>query len=188
VLASTEEEEVAEEEVDITFLPPKPKEKVKEKRKEKAAMRAAVDAAEKAAEGDSGAAGAAAESGVVRGGNLRDLEVLTIGSDPIVKISKETADKEKAADAAGGTRQCPLVAAMVTAEVAKAAEVKGKEKVAALAAEEAAAAAGRQQQYQRISTKWMLEMRAVQQDRKKTAEKAEDKAERLRKSLVESMW
>ena len=59
---------------------------------------------------------------------------------------------------------------------------------AAAATAEEAAAAGRQQQDQRIRTKGMLEMRAVKQDRKKTAEKAEDKAERLRKSLVESMW
>ena len=37
-------------------------------------------------------------------------------------------------------------------------------------------------------TKTLLEMRAVQQDRKKTTEKAEDRAERLRKSLANSMW
>ena len=60
------------------------------------------------------------------------------------------------------------------------------EEAAAATAEEAVAAAGRQQQ--RIRTKGLLEMRAMQQDRKKTAEKAEDKAERLKKSLVESMW
>ena len=47
-LASTEEE-VVEEEVDITFLLPKPKVKVKkEKKKEKAAVKAAADAAEEA--------------------------------------------------------------------------------------------------------------------------------------------
>jgi hypothetical protein len=80
---------------------------------------------------------------------------------------------------------------MLTAGAAKAAAVKettvAAEKAAATTAEEAAAA-GRQQQDQRIRTKGMLEMRAVKQDRKKTAEKAEDKAERLRKMLVESIW
>ena len=52
-LASTEEE-VVEEEVDITFLPPKPKEKERAKEKEKkAAVKAAADAAEGAADSDS---------------------------------------------------------------------------------------------------------------------------------------
>jgi hypothetical protein len=96
---------VVKEEVDITFLLPKPNEKVKEKRKEKAAVRAAVDAAKKAAEGDSGAAEAAAEAAVVSAENLRAWEAWTIGSDPIVKISEETGDKEKAAEAARGARQ-----------------------------------------------------------------------------------
>ena len=86
-LASTEED-VVEEEVDITFLLPKPKVKVKkEKKKKKTTVKATTDATEEAAEDDSGAAGAAAESVVVRGGKLRDLEVLTIWSNHIDKIS-----------------------------------------------------------------------------------------------------
>jgi hypothetical protein len=189
-LASAEEKEVVEEEVDITFLLPKPKEKVKEQRREKAAVRAAVDAAEKAAEGGSGAAEAAAETAVVRADKLRDLEVLTIGSDPIVKISEETGDKEKAAGAARGARKCSLVAAMVTAGAAKAAAVKetavAAEKAAATSAEKAAATEDRAECQQK--TKTLLEMRAVQQDRKKISEKAEDKVERLRKCLEQSMW
>ena len=189
-LASAEEKEVVEEEVDITFLLPKPKEKVKEKRREKAAVRAAVDAAEKAAEGGSGAAEAAVEAAVVRADKLRDLEVLTIGSDPIVKISEETGDKEKAAGAARGARKCSLVAAMVTAGAAKAAAVKetavAAGKAAATSAEKAAATVDRAECQQK--TKTLLEMRAVQQDRKKISEKAEDKVERLRKCLEQSMW
>ena len=73
------------EEAGITFLLPKPKEKVKEKRKEKASVKAAVAATKKVADGDSGAAEAVAEAAVVRAGKLKDLE--------------ETADKEKAANA-----------------------------------------------------------------------------------------
>ena len=189
-LAPSTEEEVVEEEVDITFLLPKPKVKVKkEKKKEKAAVKvltkAAADAAEEAAEDDSGAAGAAAASVVVRGENLRDLEVLLIGSDHIYKISEETVTEEQTADAAEKV-VCPLVAAMVTSEEKNAKEIAA-EKAAAATTEEAAVA-GRQQQDQRIRTKGMLEMRAVQQDRKETAEKAGDKAERLRKGLVESLW
>ena len=181
---------MTEEEVDITFLPPKPKVKVKkEKKNEKTAVKAAADAAKKTIESDSGAAEAAAEAVVVRGENLRDLEVLMIGSDHIDKTS-EAADKEKAADTAEKV-VCPLVAAMVTAGEKNVKEIAAvtmvaAEKAAAATAEEAAAAAGRQQQ--RVRTTGMLEMRAMQQDRKKTAEKAEDKAERLRKSLVESLW
>ena len=38
---------------------------------------------------------------------MRDLEVLTIGSDPIDKTS-EAADKEKAADTAAELSVCPL--------------------------------------------------------------------------------
>ena len=87
--------------MDITFLLPKPKEKVKEKGKEKAAVKAVADAANETAEDDSGAAGAAAESVVVRDGKLRDLEVLSIWSNHIDKISEETTDKEQTADAAG---------------------------------------------------------------------------------------
>ena len=59
-------------------------------------------------------------------------------------------------------------------------------RLSAATTEEAVEAAGRQQQ--RIRTKGMLEMRAMQQDRKEAAEKAEDKAGGLRKSLVESLW
>ena len=188
-LASAEEKEVVEEKVDITFLLPKPKEKVKEKRKEKAAMRAAVDAAEKAAEDDSGAAGAAAELVVVRGGKLRDLEVLTIWSNHTDKIS-EAADSEQTADAGGGAKQCPLVAAMVAAEATKAAEVKGKEKVAAVAAEEAAAAAATEDQRfrkgQRIETIGLLQMKSKEAEKKK--ETVEERAERLRKCLEQSLW
>ena len=66
-----------------------PKVKVKkEEKKKKTTVKATSDAAEEAAQDDSGATGAAAESAVVRGGNLRDLEVLTIGSDPIDKTSE----------------------------------------------------------------------------------------------------
>ena len=124
---------------------------------------------------------------VAADGKLRDLEVLSIWSNHINKTSEETADKEQTA---AGSVQCALLGAVLAAEAAKAAEAAevDKEKVATIATEEAAAAAGRQQHYKRLSTKGMLEMRAVQQDRKKTTEKAEDKAERLRKSLVESMW
>ena len=123
------EEEVVEEEADImiTFSLPKPNvKKKKEKKKEKTAVKAAADAAEQAAEDDSGAAEVAAETVVVRGGGLRDLEVLSIGSDPIDKTS-EAADRAQTA----GTMQCPLVAAMVTAEAAKGAAVTTEETAAA---------------------------------------------------------
>ena len=72
-------------------------------------MKAAADAAEDA----SGAAGAAADSVVVQGGKLRDLEVLSIRSDHIDKTSEETIAEKAAADATEKV-VCPLVAAMVT--------------------------------------------------------------------------
>ena len=80
----------------------------------------------------------------MRGGKLRDLEVLTIGSDPIGKTS-EAAGKEKAADTATDLAVCPLVAAMYmlaveTIKAAEAAEAE-EEKAVAVAAEEATAAA-----------------------------------------------
>ena len=90
VLALPEEDEV-EEPVNVTFLPPQPKEKKSEKKEEKAAVKAVADAAERAAEDASGAAEAAAGSVVVRGGKLRDLEVLSVWSDHIDKVSEETA-------------------------------------------------------------------------------------------------
>jgi hypothetical protein len=182
------EEEVAEEEVDITFLLPKPKVKVKkEKRKEKAAVKAAVDAAEKAAEGDSGPG--AAEAAVVRAGKLRDLEVLTIGSDPIDKISEETADKEKAADAAEKA-VCPLVAAMLAVEAAVTSEaVKVEKENVAATAEEAVAAATAEDQRnsrgQRIQTKSLL---AMKRDNAKAVETAEERAERFKKGLESCLW
>ena len=122
----------------------------------------------------------------MRDDKLRDLEVLTIGSDPIDKTSK-AADKEKGADAPRGARQCSLVATMVTAGAAKATKVKGtavaaEQKAAAIAAATEDRAECPQQ------TKTPLEMRAVQQDRKKISEKAEDKVERLRKCLEQSVW
>ena len=67
---------------------------------------------------------------------------MKLGSYPIDKASEETADKEKAADAARGAMHCSLVAAMVTAGAAKAVAVKetavAAEKAAAATAEEAA--------------------------------------------------
>jgi hypothetical protein len=189
-LASTEED-VVEEEVDITFLLPKPKVKVKkEKKKEKAAVKAAADATGEVAEDDSGAAGAAAEAAVVRAEKLRDLEVLSIWSNHIDKTS-EAADSEQTRDAAEKT-MCPLVAAMLVVKTAEAAEaveaaISAEEK-AAVAAAEGAAAAAATATADRKETKTLLEMRALQQDRKKTTEKAEDRAERLRKSLANSMW
>jgi len=115
------------------------------KKNEKTAVKAAADAAEKAVESDSGAAEAAAEAVVVRVGKLRDLEALTIGSDPIHNTS-EAANKEKAEDTTAEfamTLMCPLVAAMLAVETTKAAEAAKaeKEKAAAIAAEEATAAA-----------------------------------------------
>ena len=122
-------------------------------------------------------------------GKLEDLEVLSIGSDPIDKTSEEAADKEKIADAAGGARQCPLVAAVVAAEAAKA----EKEKVAAVAAEEAAAAANeaedqRWQKGQRIKTKGLLEMKAAKKDNRKVVETVEEKSERLKQGIEQRMW
>lgn len=70
VLALPEEDEV-EEPVNITFLPPQPKEKMSEKKNENAAVKAVADAAERAAEDASGAAEAAAGSVVVRDEKLR---------------------------------------------------------------------------------------------------------------------
>ena len=172
-----------EEEVDISFSLPKPKAKtVKEK---KAAVKAA---AEEAAEDDSGATGAAAESVVVRGGKLRDLEVLTIGSDPIDKTSEAA---EKAADTAAEKAVCPLVAAMLAGETAETSEaVKAeKEKIAVAAEEEATAAATaedqRWQKGQRIQTKSLL---AMKRDNRKVVETDEERVERLKQGLVQSMW
>ena len=75
-----------------------------------------------------------------------------------------------------------------TAEAAEAVEaaISAEEKAAVAAAEGAAAAATATAD--RKETKTLLEIRALQQDRKKTTEKAEDRAERLRKSLANSMW
>jgi hypothetical protein len=112
------------------------------KKNEKTAVKAAADAAEKAVESDSGAAEAAAEAVVVRVGKLRDLEALTIGSDPINNTS-DAANKEKAVDTTAEfamTLMCPLVAAMLAVETTKAAEAE-KEKAAAIVAEDATAAA-----------------------------------------------
>ena len=116
---------------------------------------------------------------------MRDLEVLSIWSNHIDKTS-EAADSEQTRDAAEKI-MCPLVAAMLVVKTAEAAEaveaaISAEEKAAVAAAEGAAATADRKE------TKTLLEMRAIQQDRKKTTEKAEDRAERLRKSLANSMW
>ena len=119
-LASAEEEVV-----DITFLPPKPKKKEKKEREEKATVQAAADAAEEAAEDESGAVGAAAASVVVRGGKLRDLEVLSIWSDHLDKTLEEAIAGEATTDAIEREKQqqrCPLMAAMLSAEEVKAEE------------------------------------------------------------------
>ena len=84
-----------------------------------------------------------------------------IWSNDIDKTSEETADKEQTTTT---SVRCALVGAVLAAEAVRAAEVD-KEKAAATTA-------GRQQQ--RIRTNGMLEMRAVQQDHKQIAEKAED--------------
>ena len=101
-------------------------------------------ATEKAAEGGhgSGAAEAAAEAAVVRGEELRDLEVLSIWFDHIDKTS-ESANKKQIADAAGGARQCSLVAAMlaVSWQWGQQRTKSEKKKAATVATEEAAAAA-----------------------------------------------
>ena len=94
-------------------------------------MKTASEAADQAAENDSGAAGTVAVPAAVIDGKLRDLEVLSIGSDPVDKIS-EAAGKEKAADTAAEMAVCPLVAAMLAVETAKAADAD-KEKAAAVA-------------------------------------------------------
>ena len=187
-LASTEEE-VSEKEVDITLLPPKPKKKEKAKEtKQKAVVKAATDAAEEAAEGESGAAGAGAESVVVRGAKLRVLEVLSLWSDHIEKTSKEAVDKKQTT---ARSMQCTLVAAMLAAEAAKAAEAE-REKAAAVAAEEATATATtedkRRQKGQMIRTKGLLGMKAAKKDNGKVVETVEEKSQRLRKSLAESLW
>ena len=104
VLALPEEDEV-EEPVNITFLPPQPKEKMSEKKNENAAVKAVADAAERAAEDASGAAEAAAGAVVVRDEKLRDLEVLSIWSDHIDKISEETAADTAAVTAAGAAAE-----------------------------------------------------------------------------------
>ena len=70
-------------------------------------------------ESDSGATETAAGAVLVRGRESNDLEVLTIGSDPIDKTSEETVAEKAAADAAEREKQlqmekqqqmCPLVA------------------------------------------------------------------------------
>ena len=71
-------------------------------------MKAAADATEEAAESESEAAVAAAAID----GKLRDLEVLTMGSDPINKTS-EAADTEQTTDKVAELVVCPLVATMV---------------------------------------------------------------------------
>ena len=104
VLALPDEDEV-EEPVNVTFLPPQPKEKISEKKNEKAAVKAEADAVERAAEDASGAAEAAAGSVVVRDEELRDLEGLSIWSDHIDKISEETATDTAAVTAAGAAAE-----------------------------------------------------------------------------------
>ena len=183
-LASAEEEVAEEEEVDITFLPPKPRVKGrKEKTKEKAAVKAAADAAEEAAEGDSGAAKTAAVAAVATDGKLEDLEVLSIGSDPIDKTSEEAADKEQIADAAGGARQCPLVAAVVAAEAAKA------EEAAAVARQKTAAVVTdskiRQTQQKTVR---LLSIKQRVRNGEKTVETDEERMERFKEGLEQSLW
>ena len=73
----------------------------------------------------SGAAEAATEVVVVRDDKLRDLEVLTIRSDPIDKTSEEAADKEQTA---AGSVKCALVGAMLAAEAVKAAENRSRKR------------------------------------------------------------
>ena len=83
---------------------------------------------------------------------------------------------------------------MLATEAAKAAEAAKaeREKAAAVAAEEATTAATaedqRWQKGQRIRTKGLLEMKAAKKDNGKVVETVEEKSERLRKSLVESLW
>ena len=96
-MAPTEKDEV-EESVNITSSLPKPRveeEKGSLRAKEKAAVKAAADAAEEAAENDPGAVGTAAVPAAVVDGKLRDLEVLSTGSDPqISKISEGSRQRE----------------------------------------------------------------------------------------------
>jgi chemotaxis protein histidine kinase CheA len=189
-LASTEEE-VVEEPVDITFLPPKPKEKRKAKEKKKeTVVKAAADAAEGAIDSDSGAAETAAVAAAAADGKLRDLEVLSIWSDHIDKTSEETIAEEAAADATEREKQqqmekqqqrCPLVAAMLSAEEVKAAEA---EEAAAVAKQKAAPVAADSNIRQRM----VVEMKAIERKNKKVMETVEEKAERLRQSLVQSLW
>ena len=78
---------------------------------------------------------------------------------------------------------------MLAAEAAKA----EKEKVAAVAAEEAAATANeaedqRWQKDQRIKTKGLLEMKAAKMDNRKVVETVEEKSERLKQDIEQSMW
>ena len=184
-------EEREEEEVDITFSLPKPKEKVKEKRKEKAAVKVAVGAAERAAESDSGAAEAAAVAAVTADGKLRDFEVLSVWSNHIDKTSEKTADKEQTA---AGSVKCALVGAMLAAEAVKAAEAAevGKEKAVAIAAEEATATATaedqRCQKGQRIQTKGLLEMRLKKKSNERVVETAEERAARFKEGLESCLW
>jgi hypothetical protein len=186
-LASTEEE-VEEETVDITFLPPKPKEKEKAKEKKKeAAVKAAAVAAEGAIDSDSGAAETTAETAAVAAaaadGKLEDLEVLTIGSDPIDKTSEEAVKEKATADATERGKQqqlCPLVAAVLVAEAVKAAEA---EEAAAIAKQKAAAVAADNSIRQRM----VLELGQRSKKEKEKKETVEEKAARLRQSLIQSM-
>ena len=155
----------------------------KEKTKEKAAVKAAADAAEEAAEGDSGAAKTAAVAAVATDGKLEDLEVLSIGSDPIDKTSEEAADKEQIADAAGGAKQCPLVAAVVAAEAAKA------EEAAAVARQKTATVATdskiRQTQQKTVR---LLSIKQRVRNGEKTVEMDEERMERFKEGLEQSLW
>ena len=145
VLALPEEDEV-EEPVNITFLPPQPKEKMSEKKNENAAVKAVADAAERAAEDASGAAEAAAGSVVVRDEELRDLEVLSIWSDHIDKISEETAADTAAVTAAGAAAEAAeaerLMRQMLRRmERQQQQKVQAEEEAAAVAKQKAAATA-----------------------------------------------
>ena len=128
-------------------------------------------------------------------GQLRDLEVSTIGSNPIDKTS-EAADKEKAADTTTELAVCPLVATMLAVETTKAAETAEaeKEKAAAVAAEEATTAAttedqrGGRRDTQRIQTKGLLKMKAAKKVNRKMTETIDERAERFKQGLAQSMW
>ena len=88
-------------------------------------------------------------------------------------------------------RQCTLVEAMSAAEAAKAAKAE-KEKAAAVAAEEATSAATaedqRWQKGQRIETKGMLQMKAIQENNGRVVESAEERVARFKSNLEQSMW